>query len=81
MTQSTQQQYPWRATLRTVLAVLIPAILAAPEIVAAITQDEPGRATGILGLIVVVSGAITRIMAVPAVDRALARIGLGSAGQ
>lgn len=75
---STQQTHPWRAVARTVLAYLVPLAIAAPAIVGAITAADPAAATGFLGGVVVASGIVTRVMAVPAVDQLLSRLGLGS---
>lgn len=90
----TQVQHPWRATLRTVLANILGVILVgAPALAVAwgIIVDEaskagvqlPGEvvliASGILTGIAIVTGAVTRIMAIPAVSEWLTRIGLGPA--
>ncbi len=76
---TTQQAHPWRATVRTVLAVLIPAAAAVPVIVEAITQQDTAAVGGLLGAVVAAAGAITRVMALPYIDRLLCKIGLGSA--
>lgn len=76
---TTQQAHPWRATARTVLAVIVGAAPVVPLIVGAISDGDPQAATGLLGAAVATSAAITRVMAIPAVDAWLSRIGLGSA--
>jgi hypothetical protein len=88
---TTQQQHParatWRTTLANVLSMIIVVGLVAP-IVAGIIDEELTAylppdwiawivATG--ALLAAVAGALTRIMAIPAVDRALAHLGLSSA--
>jgi hypothetical protein len=60
----TQVKRPWRATLRTVfqgaiaLAAVLPLILASAGI----------APVGVAGIALAVAGAITRIMAIPAVE-------------
>lgn len=89
--QSTQQQYPWRATVRTILAVVIGLVLGAglvlPEL-SAIASEELGglvhdRVLEVLaqaaGVAVAVAAFLTRVMAIPLVDRALRWVGLSSA--
>lgn len=76
---TTQQAHPWRAVARTALAIVVGVAVAVPGVVEAITQHDPAQATGWLGGAVAVAGAVTRVMALPAVDRLLAYLGLGSA--
>jgi hypothetical protein len=76
--QSTQVRHPWRATVRTIVAALIPVIVAAPEVYAAVTGGDPRLATGIAGGVIVAAGVITRVMVIPEVDALLRRIGMGS---
>lgn len=65
----TQTRYPWRATLRTVLAALVGALSLLPTIaVTAGIDTVPAVAQA-----VVVAGAITRVLANPAVDAWLRR--------
>lgn len=88
---STQTQYParatWRTTLANVLSTIIVVGMVAP-VVAVIIDEEltdylpPDWIAWIAAagaLLAAVAAALTRIMAIPAVDRALARIGLSSA--
>ena len=67
--QPTQTRYPWRATLRTLLAAAVALASLAPVIaVTAHIQAVPAVAQ-----ILVVTGAITRVLAMPAVDDFLRR--------
>ncbi|MFC7430968.1 MULTISPECIES: hypothetical protein [unclassified Agrococcus] len=77
---TTQQQHPLRATLRTGLAALVGVATAVPPVVTILDEELNGWALlGVGGQAVVVSSIITRIMATPAVDAVLERVGLGSA--
>jgi hypothetical protein len=66
-TTPTQVKRPWRATFRTVfqgavaLAAILPLILSSAGI----------APVGLAGILVVASGAITRVMALPAVEEFL----------
>ncbi|MBX6750939.1 MAG: hypothetical protein IRY85_14915 [Micromonosporaceae bacterium] len=65
----TQTQHPWRATLRTVLAVVVALAPVLPQIV-----DELGLSGyGWAAAVVAVAGAVTRVLAVPAVNDVLSR--------
>lgn len=75
---TTQEQYPWKAVLRTVLQLVIGLAFAAPLVVAAITGDSAEAAGGALAVFLAVSATITRLMAVPFVNELLQRIGLGT---
>lgn len=79
-TTTTQQKHPWRAAARTGLAVLVGAASTTPFVVQILDEQLSGwEAAGIGGQTIAVAGIITRIMALPAVDRALEHIGLASA--
>lgn len=78
MAASTQEQYPWKAVLRTVVQAVLALALSAPLIVTAITGDSAEAAGGALALFLTISAAITRLMAVPVVNDWLAVVGLGS---
>lgn len=71
----TQTTYPWRATARTVLATIISIAAVWGLIVQAAGVDET---TPVVATTIAVAGAITRIMAIPAVNDLLTRIGLGA---
>jgi hypothetical protein len=75
----TQTRFPLRATLRTLIQAGIPLAAAAPLIYTAATQHNPAEATGWAATALLITGALTRIMAIPAVNDALARVGLSAA--
>lgn len=64
---------PARRTIRTVVAVLIALAGLAPLIYREAAQADPAAATGWLGGVLAAAAAITRVMALPAVDAFLAR--------
>lgn len=82
----TQVAHPWRATLRTMTAVLISAmaiyLLAIPIILDGLKDYLPEGAQGWLmgsvAFVTALSGVITRVMALPAVNEALTAMGLGA---
>lgn len=69
----TQHAHPVRATVRTLFAMIVGAAAMAPLIYHAITQGDPDSATGWAAAALAIAGGITRVMALPAVDRFLAR--------
>lgn len=73
MTTPTQVRRPWRATIRTVFQAGVSAAAAAPVVYAAATQESAELATGAAGTVLVVSGAVTRVMALPVVEDFLQR--------
>jgi hypothetical protein len=83
---TTQQQHPWRAVARTALAVLVGVGIVVPAVVTILTTqldvylsaEVKAWLIGASGLAVAVSGAVTRIIAIPAVDAWLKRLGLSS---
>ena len=88
----TQVAYPWRATLRTGLAVLLGILVTIPLVWAIVGDElaavgwavpEPWAAiiTAIVTGCVMTSSAITRIMAIPQVSDWLTRLGLGPTPQ
>lgn len=62
-TQPTQAQYPWRATLRTLVAAVVGLLPLLPAIVDALGL---GSLPWVVGLLAVVA-AVTRVLALPAV--------------
>lgn len=76
--ETSQTRYPWKATLRTAIALVLPLLIGAPAIYQAATGQEPAAAAGIAGLILAVAAGITRVMALPAVNAFLSQIGLGA---
>ena len=75
---ATQTKHPWRATVRTALAVGLPLFAGAPLIYQAATLHDPAAATGVAGAVLAVAGGITRVMALPVVNTFLTRLGLGA---
>lgn len=87
---ASQTEHPGRATLRTLIQSAIlafPILLALPEILTIIDEELgaylPDAARGWLALIAALitagAAALARIMAIPAVEAALRRLGLGAA--
>ena len=86
--EPTQVRYPWRAAVRTALAVLVGLSLVLP-IAWGIVNDELARAGWVLtdpvaAVVVAViagvsaaAGIVTRIMAIPQVSDLLTRAGIG----
>lgn len=66
---ATQSAHPWRATVRTIFAFVVALAAGLPMIVDAtgVSEATPGVATAL-----VVGGAVTRILALPVVNAALA---------
>ena len=83
---SSQVNYPWRATLRTIAAVLLGTTTALgtamlifrDEMAAYLTIDAVNMITYISGVTLAISAAITRMMANPIIDEALSKIHLGA---
>lgn len=70
-----QVAYPVKAVVRTVIQVLVGLAAIAPFLVADLgVPATGGLITGALG----VAAALTRIMAIPAVNRMLSGMGLGA---
>ena len=84
----TQVAYPWRATVRTMLAVLLGVGIVAP-VAWLIVREElerqqltlpPGVVAAVaygLAVLAVITSSITRIMAIPQVSDLLTRAGIG----
>lgn len=85
---ATQVQHPWRATFRTVVAVLVGASVVLP-VAWGIVSDELTKAQVVIpdqvaatilwliGLVAAAAAIVTRIMAIPHVSDALTRLGMG----
>ncbi len=81
----TQVQYPWRAAIRTSLAYVVAAGIVLPiaygiiadQLSEYLPADGLANLAWLVGLVVAVSGVITRIMAIPAVNDWLTTIGVG----
>lgn len=74
----TQTSHPWKATLRTIVSVVLSLAAAAPVIFTAITDQSPELATGAFATALAASAAITRLMALPVINDLLTKIGLGA---
>lgn len=70
---TTQSRHPWKATIRTVFAVVIALAALAPAIYTAATMQSPELAAGAAATALAIAGAITRIMALPGVEAFLQR--------
>lgn len=89
--KATQVEHPWKSTLRTVVQVGIPALIAIgvviPQIIDAILagfgEQLPPEATawflGVAAAVTAGAGVLARIMAIPLVNQWLTSIGLGAA--
>lgn len=93
MSNSTQSKHPVRASVRTFVQTLIPAVavlvVAVPPFVE-IVLDEVGKAgvslpewlylalTGASVACALVAAIVARVMAIPGVERVLERIGIGA---
>ncbi len=83
----TQTAYPWKATLRTIIAVLAGAGAVVPimltiiqgQLGVYISPEVMGWIVWGVGLLVAISGTVTRIIAIPAVNALLTKyVGLGA---
>lgn len=69
----TQIRRPWRSTARTVFQAFVMLCFIAPAIYSAAAQHDPQLATGWAAGGLAIAGAVTRVMAVPGVERFLRR--------
>lgn len=69
----TQERKPWRATARTTFAALVAIASMAPMVYESATHNDPAAASGWAATGLAICGAVTRIMAMPAVNQFLAR--------
>lgn len=72
MTQPTQSKHPWRATARTVIAALVPIVALLP-LLPDIAREAGIAQVGWVAGILAVAAAITRVLAMPAVNEWLHR--------
>jgi len=71
--ETTQTKQPWRTTARTVFQAAVALAAAAPLIYEAVSSQDASAATGAGAIVLGVSGAITRVMALPVVEDLLRR--------
>ena len=70
-----QTTYPWRATIRTVIATIVSIAAVWGLIVQAAGVDQTAP---VVAATIAVAGGITRVMAIPAVNELLTKFGLGA---
>lgn len=73
MTQPTQVARPWRATVRTAFQFILSAAVLLPVVVVALDLDLTRPELGWLAGVLAGAAAVTRVMALPAVEAFLAR--------
>ena len=83
---ASQTEHPWRATARTLLQSILGAAVAVASILIFVpgAMDELAAALGEVGIVVpavliALPPVIARIMAIPGIEAALRKIGLGAA--
>lgn len=82
----TQVSYPWKAAVRTMFQTGLALLFAVPTIFEAVRQEFgdllPASVWPTLAIVsafaVAIAGALSRIMAIGAVNDALSRVGLGA---
>ncbi len=85
-TVPSQVQFPWKATLRTIIAMIVSCVVVLILIIPVgldtfgpyMSADVQGKATWILGVLVTIAAFFTRIMAIPQVNALLTKLGLGA---
>lgn len=65
---TTQSAHPWKAVLRTAFAAIVALAALASPIYEAIAQADAASATGWAAAALGIAGAITRVLALPAVE-------------
>lgn len=71
--ETTGTTFPWQAVGRTILEAVVSAAAAAPLVYTAITESDPGLATGAAAIFLAVCAAITRVLNLPVVEAWLQR--------
>ncbi|WP_407316614.1 hypothetical protein UQW22_09830 [Isoptericola halotolerans] len=71
--KTTQSAHPWRATVRTILAVVAGLATLVPAVLDAISDGDPANLGPWTAVALAVSGAVTRVLALPAVEAFLER--------
>ncbi|PRB44356.1 hypothetical protein CQ020_03865 [Arthrobacter sp. MYb23] len=74
----TQSKYPWKSTLRSIIQFGSGLAVAAPTLYTAVTNQSPEQATGAGLTALLVSAAVTRLMANPFINEWLTKVGLGA---
>lgn len=64
----TQVKKPWRATVRTIFAMVVSVAAMAPIIYTAATKQDPELASGYAAGALAIAAAVTRVLALPAVE-------------
>jgi hypothetical protein len=80
--EATQQRRPWRATLRTILQVGVPALLGLPLVFEILVEELggtlPPQVTGYLvaagAFVTAIAAVLARLMAIPGVELFLRRL-------
>ena len=67
----TQVERPWRATIRTLVQLLVALAAALPLIYGAVTNSSAEQATGAAAVVLSAAAAVTRVMALPVVEQLL----------
>ncbi|MEV7962424.1 hypothetical protein [Oerskovia paurometabola] len=70
---TTQEQRPWRTTVRTTFQAVLALAALTPFALEAVADGDPAQLGGGAVIALTVAGAITRVMAVPAVNTFLQR--------
>lgn len=73
LAQPTQVRRPWRSTVRTVFQAVVAGAAVAPAVYSAATNHNADAATGWAAGGLALAAAITRVMALPAVEAFLQR--------
>ena len=83
---ASQTEHPWRATARTLIQSILGAAVAVASILIFVpgAMDELAAALGEVGIVIpavliALPPVIARIMAIPGIEAALRKIGLGAA--
>lgn len=75
----TQVAHPWRATIRTIVAGVLAALIVAAVVWALVVgADVEVSVEAVVSATILVAGAITKVMANPAVNQALEHLNLGA---
>lgn len=67
--EPTQVVHSWRTVTRTLFQALIAMAVLSPLLINAVNNKDTSTATGFAAGVLIVSGAITRVMAIPGVNQ------------